>query len=71
MTLTDEERAAALRFISTCEDGEGYDVPKPMMRRLSELGLVEHLGGGWYEGTAALNALQDETEAAAIAAQIG
>ena len=71
MTLTDEERTAALRFISTCEDSEGYDVPKPMMRRLSELGLVKHLGGGWYEGTAALNTLQEEAEAAAVAEQIG
>ncbi|KWU26289.1 hypothetical protein [Burkholderia cenocepacia] len=65
MILTEEERAAALRFVSTCEDGEGYDVPKPMMMRLRELGLVKHLGGGWYEGTPALDKLHEETQARA------
>ena len=54
------EYRAALRFIETCEDGEGYDVPKPMMKRLAELGLVVHKGGGWYEGTRSLDKLQDE-----------
>lgn len=47
---------------ATCEDGEGYDVPKPMMKRLAELGLVVHKGGGWYEGTPALDALQAAAE---------
>ena len=56
--LTEEEKKAALRFCETCEDGEGYDVPKPMMKRLKELGLVVHKGGGWYEGTPALEQLQ-------------
>lgn len=59
MTLTTEERAAALRFCETCEDGEGYDVAKPMMKRLAALGLVTHKGGGVYEGTAALDSLQE------------
>jgi hypothetical protein len=58
--LTDEEKRAALRFCETCEDSEGYDVPKPMMKRLAELGLVVHKGGGWYEGTPALEQLQTE-----------
>jgi hypothetical protein len=60
--LTDNERKAALRFCETCEDGEGYDVPKKMMKRLAELGLVLHLGGGYYEGTNALNELQAESK---------
>jgi phosphodiesterase/alkaline phosphatase D-like protein len=62
MTLTDEERKAALRFCETCEDGEGYDVSKTMMKRLVVLDLVAHKGGGWYEGTPALDALQAEAE---------
>lgn len=62
LALTDEEKNAALRFCETCEDGEGYDVPKPMMKRLAELGLVVHKGGGWYEGTPALEQLQTESQ---------
>lgn len=62
MALTDEEKKAALRFCETCEDGEGYDVPKSMMKRLAQLGLVVHKGGGWYEGTPALEQLQTESE---------
>ena len=37
--LTDEEKRAAMRFCETCEDGEGYDVPKSMMKRLEQLGF--------------------------------
>lgn len=58
ITLSDEERDAALRFIETTEDDEGYDVPKPMMRRLAAAGLVQHLGGGYYQGTALLDRFQ-------------
>lgn len=58
LALTEDEKKAALRFCETCEDGEGYDVPKPMMERLAVLGLVVHKGGGWYEGTPALDQLQ-------------
>lgn len=61
LVLTDEEKNAALRFCETCEDGEGYDVPKAMMKRLGELGLVVHKGGGWYEGVSALEQLQTES----------
>lgn len=49
--MTDAEKKAAARFNETTEDGEGYDVSKPMMRRLRELGLVRHCGGGYYEQT--------------------
>jgi phosphodiesterase/alkaline phosphatase D-like protein len=62
LTLTEEEKKAALRFCETCEDGEGYDVSKVMMKRLGELGLVVHKGGGWYEGTPALEQLQTESQ---------
>lgn len=62
ITLSDEERDAALRFIETTEDDEGYDVPKPMMRRLAAAGLVQHLGGGYYQGTALLDRFQEFCE---------
>jgi hypothetical protein len=49
--MTDAEKSAALRFCETCDDDEDYDVPKPMMKRLAELGLVKSLGFGRYEQT--------------------
>lgn len=58
-TMTDEEKKAAARFNETSEDGEGYDVKKPMMRRLSDLGLVSHCGGGWYEQTDSMMDMED------------
>lgn len=60
--ITEEEKKAALRVCETCEDGEGYDVPKPMMKRLAELDLVVHKGGGWYEGTPALEQFKTESQ---------
>ena len=61
--MTDAEKKAAARFNETTEDGEGYDVPKPMMRRLAEIGLVIHKGGGWYEQTDALLEIEDDLRA--------
>ncbi|WP_371763345.1 hypothetical protein [Massilia sp.] len=49
--LNADELAALRRFNETCEDGEGYDVPKPMMRRLSEIGVVQRLSGAYYHVT--------------------
>ena len=46
--LTDDEREAFERFNETCEDGEGYDVPKTMMRRLAEIGVIHHTSRGIY-----------------------
>jgi hypothetical protein len=46
--LTTPEMAAFNRFLETCEDGEGYDVPKSMMQRLSQIGVVRHLSKGIY-----------------------
>ena len=58
-TITDEERAAALRFCETCEDGQEYDVPSAMMRRLAQIGLVKHKGGGFYEMLPAMLEIRD------------
>lgn len=46
--LSDEEAAALLRFNETCEDGEGYDVPSPMMARLSQIGVTGRKYGSLY-----------------------
>ncbi|HQU62310.1 MAG TPA: hypothetical protein PKY85_04125 [Nitrosomonas sp.] len=61
--MTAAEKKAAARFNETTEDGEGYDVPKPMMRRLAEIGLVIHKGGGWYEQTDAMLEIEDDLRA--------
>jgi hypothetical protein len=62
MQLTPEELEAALRFIDTCADGEDYDVPGPMMKRLAALGLVTPKPFGRYEGTPLLAWLYEEHE---------
>lgn len=49
--LTPDEMVALLRFCETCDDGQGYDVPKPMMKRLARVGVVNHSSGGFYEIT--------------------
>lgn len=51
VVLTPEERAAFDRFHETWEDNEGYDVPKEMMRRLAEVGVVHHITAGRYDIT--------------------
>lgn len=58
--LTPDEREAALRFCETCQDDEGYDVPKPMMKRLAELGLVKYKGFGRYQQTEAILKLESD-----------
>jgi len=50
--LNADELAALRRFNETCEDGEGYDVPKEMMRRLTAIGAVEWKGFSRYQITA-------------------
>jgi hypothetical protein len=59
--LTDDERKALKRFMETCDDGEGYDVPKQMMKRLAVVGAVQHIGGGIYGITEFGNWLLDNT----------
>ena len=49
--LSDDELKALLRFNETCEDGEGYDVPKAMMQRLAVVGVVRRVTGNIYEAT--------------------
>jgi hypothetical protein len=51
---TAPERAAFARFCEICEDHEadGHDVPKEMMKRLTCIGLVRHVGFGRHETTA-------------------
>lgn len=50
--LNAEQLAALRRFDETCEDGEGYDVPKHMMKELAGIGVVQRTGGAWYRITA-------------------
>lgn len=49
--LNTDELAALRRFYETCQDGEGYDVPKAMMQRLAEIGVVRRTSGSYYETT--------------------
>ena len=46
--MSEDERKAFERFNETCEDGEGYDVPKTMMKRLAEIGVIHHTSRGIY-----------------------
>ena len=61
-TITHDEAKAAIRFCETCDDGEGYDVPKQMMTRLAALKLVERKGGGYYQQTELLLDLREALE---------
>lgn len=49
--LRTDEIAALRRFDECAQDGEGYDVPKEMMRRLAEIGVVRRCFGAHYEAT--------------------
>jgi hypothetical protein len=49
--ITDDEMSAFRRFSECAQDGEGHDVPKKMMKRLSEIGLLRHCSAGYYENT--------------------
>ena len=46
--LSTDELWALERFQETTDDSEGYDVPKRMMRRLAEIGVVYHTSRGIY-----------------------
>lgn len=48
---TDDDIKALRRFAETCEDGEGYDLPKVTMVRLARIGLVRRCTGNIYEVT--------------------
>jgi hypothetical protein len=49
--LNADELAALHRFNECALDGEGYDVPKEMMQRLAEVGVVRRKSGAFYEHT--------------------
>lgn len=49
--LQHEDLKALLRFNETVEDDNSYDVPKEMMSRLSQIGVVQHTGRGSYSLT--------------------
>lgn len=49
--ISDDEMAALRRFWECATDGEGYDVEKPMMQRLAEMGLVQRKSGSYYMST--------------------
>ena len=49
--ISDDEMAALRRFWECATDGEGYDVEKPMMQRLAEMGLVQRKSGAYYMAT--------------------
>ena len=49
--LNAEELAALRRFDECAQDGEGYDVPKEMMTRLAEIGVLRRRSGAYYQTT--------------------
>ena len=49
--INEKEAAALNRFAETCEDSEGYDVPKPMMQRLACIGAIRRVTGNIYQFT--------------------
>lgn len=51
ITVSAEHLAHLLRFAETCEDGEGYDVPKAAMKELAAVGLVRRTSGSIYTTT--------------------
>lgn len=57
MILTEQQERDILRFYDTCEDGQGYDVPKERMKSLARLGLIRPTGFSRYEITDAGNAV--------------
>lgn len=60
--ISDDELKALIRFSETCEDGQGYDVPKPVMKSLSVLGLVRRVSADIYETTRLGDALLEKFE---------
>ena len=51
MTITAQQERDILRCRDTCEDGQGYDVPKDRMNSLARLGLIRPTGFSRYEIT--------------------
>ena len=57
--MTLEECEAALRFHETAQDDGTYDIPNSMRKRLTELGLIHHAGGGFFQETGLMLAVID------------
>jgi len=55
--VTKEQEEDILRFFDTCEDNQGYDVPKLRMKSLARLGVIRSTGFSRYEITAAGDSL--------------
>jgi len=64
--MSDVEKKAALRFCETCDDDEGYDVPRTMMKQLETLGLVIDKKFGRFGQTELLLDVRDDLEAWAL-----
>lgn len=67
LSMSDDEVQAAVRFCDTCDDGEGYDVARDMMKRLEALGLVVDKKFGRFQQTLQLLDMRDALEARAAA----
>lgn len=63
VTITARQERDILRFRDTCEDGQGYDVPKDRMKSLALLGLVRSVGFSRYEITDAGDAVIEKLRA--------
>lgn len=46
--VSDEDIKHLIRFHETTEDNEAYDVPKVIMKRLANIGLIGHASAGRY-----------------------
>jgi len=64
--LTEQQERDVLRFCDTCEDGQGYDVPKDRMKSLARIGLIRTTGFSRYEITDAGNAVVEGLRAAPV-----
>ena len=61
--ISPEEISAFIRFHECVSDGEGYDVPIEMMKRLAEIGLVRRVTRDIYEHTLfGLSVIDDEVK---------
>jgi hypothetical protein len=57
LKITAQQEEDILRFFDTCEDNQGYDVPKPRMKSLARLGVIRSTGFSRYEITGAGDSL--------------
>lgn len=63
IALKKQQERDILRFYDTCEDGQGYDVPKDRMKSLARLGLIRSTGFSRYEITDAGDAVIEKLRA--------